>query len=315
MIHILAGYAAFDERIPDHRNCIRWQDDLTAGPVPATETLEKLTAVRETFWRDAFALWRMRDRDVVAFDPPLAGRDEQLRRLSDSGESVMWFGPNRREMLMVSVLLHFLDAPPAAVRCPQWNIMTYNPDQLVGFFDARAPVTPEFVSAAAELWRAYTSPDSAGLAALARVDDAGFEAVLASVSAEYPAVHNGLSETEENLLRNSGEGRRALYVIGKTMADTEDMPSDVPMISRLWEFLTAEAPLLEAPGQSLADVDCWDAFRKLVVRPTALGTRLLDGEADYVELCGVDRWIGGVHLQGHAVPWRFDRVPRRLVSD
>jgi hypothetical protein len=35
------------------------------------------------------------------------------------------------------------------------------------------------------------------------------------------------------------------------------------------------------------------------------------------QLNGIDRWIGGVHLQGHHVPWRWDdgtetivRIPR-----
>ena len=33
---------------------------------------------------------------------------------------------------------------------------------------------------------------------------------------------------------------------------------------------------------------------------------MLDGAADHVALSGVDRWIGGVHLVGREVPWRWD---------
>jgi hypothetical protein len=33
---------------------------------------------------------------------------------------------------------------------------------------------------------------------------------------------------------------------------------------------------------------------------------VLEGRADHVALNDVDRWIGGVHLSGRAVPWRFD---------
>ena len=39
---------------------------------------------------------------------------------------------------------------------------------------------------------------------------------------------------------------------------------------------------------------------------TDAGRAVLAGEADHVTICGVDRWIGGVHLQGHDVPWRWD---------
>jgi hypothetical protein len=312
MVHVVLSYPAFDDRVPERANCIRWQDDLTVGPVPATDTLNQLTVVREAFWRDGFAQWRFRDRDVVAFEPSLSDRDQQLRGLAGS-EVVIWCGPNSREMLMLSAFLHFVDAAPAIARCPEWSIMTYPPDQLVRFFEARAPVTPEFRSQTAELWNAYTGADPTRLNL--RVDDDGLASVVRSLRSEYPAVHNGLSEIEERLLRNALEGKRALSVIGQTMADAEDMPADVPLISRLWDFLTREPALLATSGQSLADVDSWDAFRRLVVHPTALGTRLLNGEADYVRLCGIDRWIGGVHLQGHAVPWRFDRTARRLVSE
>ena len=39
---------------------------------------------------------------------------------------------------------------------------------------------------------------------------------------------------------------------------------------------------------------------------TSAGRDVLDGRADRVALCGIDRWFGGVHLQGRAVPWRWD---------
>jgi len=33
---------------------------------------------------------------------------------------------------------------------------------------------------------------------------------------------------------------------------------------------------------------------------------VLVGHADQIALNGIDRWIGGVHLQGHYVPWHWD---------
>ena len=42
------------------------------------------------------------------------------------------------------------------------------------------------------------------------------------------------------------------------------------------------------------------------LRPTAAGARVLAGEADHVALNGIDRWVGGVHLHGHAARWRWD---------
>jgi hypothetical protein len=33
---------------------------------------------------------------------------------------------------------------------------------------------------------------------------------------------------------------------------------------------------------------------------------VLANEADRVALCGIDRWLGGVHLTGHVPLWRWD---------
>jgi hypothetical protein len=46
------------------------------------------------------------------------------------------------------------------------------------------------------------------------------------------------------------------------------------------------------------------------LRLTAAGARVLAGEADYVRLNGIDRWLGGVHLvaePGAGTPiWRWN---------
>jgi hypothetical protein len=44
------------------------------------------------------------------------------------------------------------------------------------------------------------------------------------------------------------------------------------------------------------------------------GTRVLAGQADQVALNGIDRWIGGVHLTGHQVPWRWDDGTETLTG-
>jgi len=50
------------------------------------------------------------------------------------------------------------------------------------------------------------------------------------------------------------------------------------------------------------------------VRLTGTGERVLAGQADQIALNGIDRWIGGVHLQGHQVPWRWDDGTETIVN-
>ena len=65
-------------------------------------------------------------------------------------------------------------------------------------------------------------------------------------------------------------------------------------------FAEAPTPLVEAEPAG-APVD-----RHARLRLCDAGREVLRGRADHVSLNGVDRWIGGVHLTGRAVPWRWD---------
>jgi len=54
-------------------------------------------------------------------------------------------------------------------------------------------------------------------------------------------------------------------------------------------------------------------FKRRVRARTGTGARVLAGEADQVTFNGIDRWIGGVHLRGHHVPWRWDDGTETIV--
>ena len=55
-----------------------------------------------------------------------------------------------------------------------------------------------------------------------------------------------------------------------------------------------------------------DAYLRAPLRLTRLGRRILSGEADFVTVNGIDRWIGGTHLTP-AKLWRWDPVSRQLI--
>jgi hypothetical protein len=49
---------------------------------------------------------------------------------------------------------------------------------------------------------------------------------------------------------------------------------------------------------------------------TEAGRAVLAGQEDHVALNGVDRWVGGVHLTGRAVRWRWnDGIEATTASD
>ena len=46
---------------------------------------------------------------------------------------------------------------------------------------------------------------------------------------------------------------------------------------------------------------------------TEAGRDVVGARADHVQLNGINRWLGGVHLNGDEVLWRWDERARRLV--
>ena len=87
-----------------------------------------------------------------------------------------------------------------------------------------------------------------------------------------------------------------------------------PYLGDTWSFGTmrrlaqAPTPLLDIAPAGV------DVLGDSVVRLSDAGQLVLDGELDHVAMNGIDRWVGGVHLAGHDLPWRWNESRETLVS-
>ena len=89
--------------------------------------------------------------------------------------------------------------------------------------------------------------------------------------------------------------------------ETRPYMGDTTCFGRMDRMAEGPHPLLrlDRPGRPVE--------RTTGVRMTDTGARVLAGQADQIALNGIDRWIGGVHLQGHHVPWRWDDGTETIV--
>ena len=92
------------------------------------------------------------------------------------------------------------------------------------------------------------------------------------------------------------DGEKAYYV-----ADT-GLRTLVETLSRTSPPLVAFTPDPEGSGK----------FWRGTVGVTDSGREVLAGRRDRVA-CGLDRWLGGVHLQSGSSIWRWDDHDRRVV--
>jgi hypothetical protein len=73
-------------------------------------------------------------------------------------------------------------------------------------------------------------------------------------------------------------------------------------------FFIADASFLDVARQLAALRPALLTFDGQVLQATADGLAVLNGTADRIVLCEIDRWLGSVHLEGHGQVWRWDTV-------
>ena len=170
----------------------------------------------------------------------------------------------------------------------------------------RKRVTHAQRSIATETWRAFRADDPTDLAAISqqKFDDMPFlVAALARFLEEYPWTSDGLSRTERQLLQAVAGGKRKKTDIYMESRKQEDVPwGDASVYLRLaWLTAGPNSALVESPKNEFTITDA--------------GRQLLEGKADWIKLQGgIDRWLGGVHLNGDQPKWRWDSEKKTLIA-
>jgi DNA-binding transcriptional MerR regulator len=299
-----------------------WQDVLHEGPVPAVSR-PQLLRLRAAFLSECG--WGSR-RAILS---SLERRDRRLEEaLREGMQVVLWFEHDlfdQLQLLDVLALAHELGAAPELIVIDSFpgkpafrGLGELTADELETLWPARRAACPEALDDAAAVWDALRAPEPSALAqwAVGGSDALPFlENALLRLLEELPAPNNGLSGTERRALEAIAAG--AHTPVAAFVAEQE--LEHAPFLGDAWFYRALaeldglvetvdDSPLPAPPPLSDANV-----FARLPIRLTKEGERVLRGEADRVELLGIDRWIGGVHITPQNV-WRWDPEERVLVS-
>jgi redox-sensitive transcriptional activator SoxR len=303
-----------------------WRDVLHEGPVPALPR-RTLLATRARFlaecgWGTPQALRGSMER-----------RDAQLlEALRDSLRVVLWFEHDlydQLQLLDVLALTHGAGAgPPDLIvigafpgRSSFAGLGELTASELETLWPSRARAAPELLAAAAGAWDAVRAPEPTAVVEWAARETAELPFLapaLRRLLEELPAPADGLSGTERRALEAIAAGARtppAAFIAAQRR-------EQAPFLGDTWFFRAlaalgqGESRLVETdPGAPLPPpppLGDGQRFARLQLRLTATGERTLRGDADRVELLGVDRWVGGTHVTP-ANAWRWDAAGRKLV--
>jgi hypothetical protein len=262
----------------------------------------------------------------------LERRDRLLRRaLRDGRHVVLWFEHDLYDQLQLLDVLAlaqgFVESLEAIVvdtfpGKPSFRgLGELSPEELETLWPERRAVTAETLAAAGAAWDAFRAPEPSALAGLAgrRSEELPFlPAALRRLLEELPAPADGLSGTERRALRAIADGARTPAFAFLAAQEFEDAPfqGDAWFYRALSGLGQGPARLLEtdegAPLPAPPPLTDGRDFTGLALRLTDVGEWVLQGEADRVELLGVDRWIGGTHVTP-ASAWRWDPATQSLV--
>jgi hypothetical protein len=249
----------------------------------------------------------------------LTERDQVLEAGRD-GDYVLWFEADLYDQLQIAEILARLSAlgVPAGritlicigehagiARFGGLGELTAAQLRELPYTSACARLTPAALELATRAWAAFRAPTPEGLTviAAARLGELRFLGeAFDRLCREYPATRDGLSLTERRVLAAVAHGATDAGTAFARAAARETRPylGDTTCFRRMEQLAQGPRPLLslDPPGRPVQ--------RATGLHLTATGARVLAGQSDQIALNGIDRWIGGVHLEGRRVPWRWD---------
>jgi len=295
-----------------------WQDVLQEGPVLRAARPE-LRQARAQFLSGCG--WGSR-RTLLA---SLERRDRRLiDALRDGVHVVLWFEHDLHDQLQLLdtlALAHETGGSPDMIVVGSFpgrpgfaGLGELTADELETLWPARRPASDDVLEEAATAWAAFREPEPSALAELAAHDSPALPFLgpaLRRLLEELPASTDGLSGTERRALEAVAGGARtpaSAFLAAQRL-------EEAPFLGDTWFYRTlatlggGAVRLVETqeggplpPPPPLGDAQ---RFLGTPLRLTVEGERVLGGDADRLELLGVDRWIGGTHVTTEA-PWRWD---------
>lgn len=278
---------------------VAWRDALNEGPAPAGLTLEETSALRARY------LAGRGYGSPIKLIHEFERRDAQLRRAGEFDEVVLWFEHDlydQLQLLQALTALEELDLEPGRISVVQSDhyLANMTVDEVLPLLSRRRTATPAIFKSARRSWERFTSASPGDLYAAAGEDAIGLpflRAALQRLCEEYPWKRDGLGRSQRHALYAVAQGHARMEELYSRAQSREEAHflGERAFARILDDFSVSPGALIEGEEGALV--------------PTALGRRVLAGDADWLDEHPIDRWIGGVHLvEGSATRWDDDAL-------
>ena len=295
-----------------------WCDPLYDGPVPGDVSDDELVRVRAEFLRSP-------DEDV---DEVVADLRHWRSAIDQQhyDELVLWYEHDLFDQLnLIQILTHLGHSRPARpVTLVSVEAFPGHPDfkglgelgpgDIATLFERRRAIGDAQMALGIRAWSAYRSADPRAIEALLKTDTSALPFLARALRRhleEFPSAGNGLARSEQRVMEQAKDGPVELRSAWPRAVDGERWfyLTDTAFVDRTRELADSSPALVTLR----ADQTDWRVFPTGNFELTQAGRDVLDGAADRLRLCGIDRWLGGVHLSGRGPSWRWNAAEEALV--
>jgi len=294
-------------------------DVLHEGPAPGGLAPERWRKVRARY---------LAESGYGDYDSCLAQLTRWDRMLEDFrpyDEVVLWFEHDLFDQLLLIRALHGfagrnLGGTELSLICigemagivPFHGLGQLSPPQMAELLDRRQRVNEGQKLLGRDAWRAFCATDPTGLEELQRRDLSPLPFLARALRRhleEFPSTFNGLARSERQILRVLVDGAVTFEELFRGTQGLEERVymGDSSVLRVLRELASSPRPLVR-----LEPAVTGSPYPQRITITTT-GRDVLDGRDDWVRIRGIDRWLGGVHLNGPEAAWRWYEAGRRLV--
>ncbi|MFY9556492.1 MAG: hypothetical protein WAV47_17395, partial [Blastocatellia bacterium] len=288
---------------------IAFQEVLMAGPTPSGLSAAAWQEVRAKFLSEEYEL------RVEECQKRLVEQDAALRSFSEHEETIFWFEHDLFCQIHLIYLLDWfstqslgktrlslicIDGFPGIEDFRGLGQLTGG--QLASLFDTRHEVTDLEMNTARRAWAAYCAANPEGIPGLLGEDASPMPFLRSPMRlhlSRFPSVKNGLGRIENCALEMISNGAIGFKELFPKFAKSEPLfgIGDLQLWCEMNRLAKAREPLITISGIRRDQPETMsNRSHEASFELTATGRSILAGEADFVDINGLDLWLGGVHL-------------------
>ena len=317
-IHLTCGYAfnLIEGLTLSPGDVVCVYDDLSAGPLCELRDVESWRAARLAFWdhvdgppgspRERRIRIKSRSEHPIIPDP---------QRLIDANEIILWLGAGLEDQITLAWMPQYLRAlgtslkklrivqferKPSGELIPRLSVLTSAEMTMAPGPRELGKAEIEYLDRA---WAAVTSPRPEALVHMLGEESVPLPLLLAAfrfLFYRYPDVRSGINRHDAKLLAKTRDrGPAAAGVIAYSMMELGEEGDRAGDLVLWWRLRRLADPAL--PYRALTMTGAKTTIRGSEVHLTAIGEQVARGELNFVELNGIDDWVGGVHLDSRTV--------------